>query len=99
MTLSLAIAAAALVLGVLMPLRWGVLGFLGTVVLLFVAQTSVHLALGFEGTSIEESLLLFNNSWAAYIGFNLQITYRSFTVPVLLLATAVIFRMAKAART
>lgn len=98
MTLTLTIVATALVLGMLMPLRWGVLGFLGTAVLLFIAQAIVHLTSGFEGTSIEESLLLFNNSWAAYIGFNLQITYRSFTVPVLVLAAAIVFRMAKAAR-
>lgn len=86
------ITAAALILGLVLPLRWGVRGFLGTALLLFAAQVGIHTAMGFEGTPLSESLLLFNNSWAAYIGFNLQITYRAFALPLLALAVPLIYR-------
>jgi len=93
-----AITCAALVIGTLIPLRWGLSGFLGAAALLFLTQAGLHSAAGFEGTSIEESLLLFNGSWTSYIGFNLQITYRAFALPVLVLAAILIWRMGRAAR-
>ncbi|WP_299739237.1 hypothetical protein [uncultured Roseobacter sp.] len=98
MTLPLYITVAAVILGVFLPLRWGVFGFLGAAALLFTLQAGIQTASGFEGTSIEESLLLFNGSWGAYLGFNAQITYRSFALPLVLMAASVIFRFARATR-
>jgi len=91
-----AICALALCAGALLPLRWGVLGFVGAAGLLYVVQVGINTALGFEGTSIEDSLLLFNGSWAAYVGFNLQVSYRAFALPLLCLAVPLIFRLSVA---
>ncbi|GFE49918.1 hypothetical protein So717_16710 [Roseobacter cerasinus] len=96
MILTLAVSTAALAFGVLMPLRWGLPGFLNAAVTLFLAQFVLHSALGFEGSSIEESLLLFNGSWSAYLGFNAQITYRAFALPLLLLSAPLVWRLSKA---
>ena len=90
--LVIAIALTAAVLALIIPLRWGVAGFLGAAVALFAVQAAINTAMGFEGTSIEESLLLFNGSWTSYIGFNLQITYRAFALPLLALAVPFVFR-------
>lgn len=90
------ITAAALILGTLLPLRWGVAGFLASAALLFLIQAGIHTAMGFEGTPLSETMLLFNNSWPAYIGYNLQITFRSFALPLLALATPLIFRLGRA---
>ncbi|WP_299771083.1 hypothetical protein [uncultured Tateyamaria sp.] len=97
MTLRLAITIAALILGAVLPLRWGVVGFLAATALLFLTQAAIHTAMGFEGTPLSETMLLFNNSWPAYIGYNLQITFRSFALPLLALATPLIFRLGRAA--
>lgn len=95
--LLLTACAAAFLIGLFSPIRWGVLGFAGWTALLFVAQASVNASLGFAGTSIEDSLLLFNGSWLSYIGFNLQITYRAFAPVILALALPYIFRLARSA--
>ena len=79
-----------------LPLHSGVWGFLGAAVLLFSLQAGINFASGFAGSSIEESLLLFNGSWLSYLGFNLQITYRAFALPLLALAVPFIFRLARA---
>lgn len=94
--LLLGISALALLAGLFLPLHWGVWGFLGTAALLFALHAGINFASGFAGSSIEESLLLFNGSWLSYLGFNLQITYRAFALPLLALATPLIFRLAKA---
>ena len=95
--LLLTACAAAILIGLFSPIRWGVLGFAGWTALLFVAQASVNASLGFAGTSIEDSLLLFNGSWLSYIGSNLQITYRAFAPVILALALPYIFRLARSA--
>lgn len=95
MILFVAITAAALVVGFVLPLRAGVLGFVGAAAALFLMQAGIHTARGFEGTSIDESLLLFNGSWAAYIGFNLQITFRGFALPLFALAIPFIYRLGR----
>lgn len=96
MIVNLAITTVALLAGVILPLHWGISGFLGTAALLFTLQTGINFAGGFAGSSIEESLLLFNGSWLSYLGFNLQITYRAFALPLLALAIPFIFRFARA---
>lgn len=93
MTLTIIVTLLALVAGFLLPLRWGVWGFLLATILLFLLQVGVHTLQGFEGTSWDESLLLFNGSALAFVGFNAQITYRAFMVPVIALAAMLIFRM------
>ncbi|WP_147110165.1 hypothetical protein [Tateyamaria sp. syn59] len=89
------ITLTALILGTLLPLRWGVFGFLAATAFLFLTQAAIHTAMGFEGTPLSETMLLFNNSWPAYIGYNLQITFRSFALPLLVLATPLIFRLGR----
>lgn len=87
----------ALILGTLLPLQRALLGFFAAVAFLFLTQAAIHTAMGFEGTPLSETMLLFNNSWPAYIGYNLQITFRSFALPLLALATPLIFRMGRQA--
>ena len=91
------VTLAALVLGALMPLRWGVLGFIGAAVILFVSQVVINAAGGYAGSPLSESLLLFGGSWVSYIGFNAQITYRAFAVPMLVLGAVIIWRQRRAA--
>ncbi|MEM9966830.1 MAG: hypothetical protein AAF755_01880 [Pseudomonadota bacterium] len=83
----------AAVAGFLLPTRWGILGFVACVAALFLLQVSVQTARGYEGIAFEETLLLFNNSWASYIGYNFQITYRAFAAPMMVLALVFIFRL------
>ncbi|MEM7090852.1 MAG: hypothetical protein AAF496_14910 [Pseudomonadota bacterium] len=92
MTLTLAITGLAIVLGLILPLRWGAFGFLGAVAVLFLTQFGVNAGSGFEGTTWEESLILFEGSVVSYIGFNLQITARAFALPVLVLALVFVRR-------
>ena len=47
----------------------------------------------YEGTSLEESLLLFGGSYIGYIGWNIQITYRAFMFPLLALSVAFLYRL------
>ncbi|MEP4246460.1 hypothetical protein [Tateyamaria sp.] len=98
MILLIAITILAAILGAVLPLRWGVFGFLAATVLLFLTQAIINTATGFEGIPITDSLLLFNDSYAGYVGFNLQITYRAFALPMLALAVPFIFRLARAAQ-
>ncbi|MEM1237757.1 MAG: hypothetical protein AAGI10_12355 [Pseudomonadota bacterium] len=95
MILLAAMTLAALALGALLPVRWGVFGFLAGAALLFAVQAGINVASGFEGTSIEESLLLFGGSFASYAGFKVLVTYRAFVLPMLALASVVIFRMSR----
>ena len=92
MTLTLAISGLALVLGLILPLRWGVFGFLGAVAVLYLTQFGVTAGSGFEGASWDETLILFEGSVVSYIGFNLQITARAFALPLLLVSTIVVWR-------
>ncbi len=91
--LVIATTLAGFVLGAILPKRWGVFGFLGAAVLLFAIQAGVSTANGFAGSSIEESLLLFNGSWLSFIGFNALVTYRAFAPVLLALAVPIIFRL------
>ncbi len=85
----------ALGLGAMMPLRWGVFGFIGSALVVFAVQAGLRMAMGFEGQSIEESLLLFNGSYGAYVGWNLQISYRAFALPALVLGAIYVFRLGR----
>lgn len=95
MGLLIAMTVAGVVLGAVIPTRWGIWGFVAAAALLFVAQVAINTATGFAGSSIEESLLLFNGSYLSYLGFNLQITYRAFALPLLALALPFIFRLSR----
>ena len=94
--LLLFMTALAMCLGVVFPLRWGIFGFLAAAIILFALQAGINFFTGFEGTSIQESLLLFNGSWMSYLGFNLQITYRAFALPLLALSALIIYRSSRA---
>ena len=90
-----AITLAAGLLGGLMPLRWGTPGFVVGAICLFLGQAALNTITGFEGTTIEESLLLFGGSYVSYIGFNLQITYRAFAIPMIALTLPLIYRLTR----
>ncbi len=92
-----AISGFSLVLGLILTLRWGVIGFMGAVAVLFLTQFGVNAGGGFEGTSWEESLILFESSVVSYLGFNLQITGRALALPLLVLAVVVIGRFKRTA--
>lgn len=64
-------------------------GYLAAAAMLFILHFGINVASGFESSSIEESLLLFNGS---YLGFNSQITYRAFALPLLVLGAAMVLR-------
>ncbi|MEO0389560.1 MAG: hypothetical protein AAF218_01330 [Pseudomonadota bacterium] len=98
MALTLMIMALAFLAGVFLPLRWGAVGYLGVAALLFVVQVGVHTATGFDGAPIEETLILFNGSWPSFIGFNAQITYRAFALPLIALAVPLIWRLSRSRR-
>ncbi|MEM8731679.1 MAG: hypothetical protein AAGF79_17360 [Pseudomonadota bacterium] len=70
-------------------------GYVAAALLLFLIQAAINTSMGFAGTSLEESLLLFNGSVASYIGYNLQITYRAFALPLFALALPLVFRLHK----
>ena len=95
MFILLFITAAAIGFGLLMPLRWAAWGALAGAVILFAVQVGVNMASGFAGETIEESLLLFNGSWRAYLGYNMQITYRAFALPLVALFLPIIIRLVR----
>lgn len=97
MIFTLVIVVLALIAGFLLPLRFGVWGYLLVAFVLFALQVAINTASGFGGTPVSESLQLFNNSWTSYFGFNLQITYRAFALPLLALAVPLIFRLSRGA--
>jgi len=92
------IALAAFLLGIVLPTRWGVFGFIAAAIGLFAAQVGINMGAGYGGSSIEDSLALFGESWTSYIGFNLQITYRAFAPVLMALAVPFIFRLSRVAR-
>lgn len=88
-------AALAFVLAALTPTRLGVIGFLLAALVLFAVPLGLNAASGFEGVPISESLELFGGSYASYFGFNLQITFRAFAGPLLILSAVYVFRLAR----
>lgn len=85
----------ALILGALLPLRWGLWGFLGGAALLFVVQAGIRTAGGYEGLDFTDTMVLFNNSWVSYIAYNLQVTNRAFAAPLLMLAAVFVWRLGR----
>jgi len=92
------IAVAAFALGVFLPTRWGVFGFIAAAIGLFSAQAGIGIRSGYGGMPMQDSLGLFGDSWASYIGFNLKLTYRAFALVLLALAVPFVFRLSKVAR-
>lgn len=95
--LTVIVSLVAFVLGIVVPIRWGVWGFIGFSLLFFMVMAAVKTSIGFGGPSIKDSLVLFNDSWASYIGFNIQVTYRAFAPVLLALSVPFIFRLSRAA--
>ena len=91
--IALAVSAAFVLGGIVLPTRWGVFGFIAAAIGIFFAQVGLNIGTGYGGSSIEDSLALFDGSWTSYIGFNLQITYRAFAPVLLALAAPFIFRL------
>ena len=92
------IAVVAFILGVILPTRWGVVGFIAAAIGLFAVQAGIDISSGYGGLAIQDSLALFGESWASYIGFNLKVAYRAFAAVLLALAVPFIFRLSKATR-
>ena len=69
--------------------------FLLAAALLLLVSFGVRAFQGFEGLPLSESLLLFEGSWVAYFGFNLQVAYRAFALPLLVLSFATLVLVAK----
>jgi len=89
------IALSAFALGFVLPIRWGVFGFIGAAIGLFFLQAGINIGTGYGGIPIEDSLGLFGDSWASYTGFNLKITYRAFAPVLLALAAPFVFRLSR----
>ncbi|KEJ91083.1 hypothetical protein [Sulfitobacter donghicola] len=87
--------AVALAVGIFLPLRWHLWGFLAASAALFIAQAGVSTAGGYEGLPFAETLVFFNESWASYVGYNLQLTYRAFALPLFALAVPFVFRLGR----
>lgn len=92
------ITAIAVLAGLFLPLRWGVFGFLGAVLALYLGFFVLLAVRGFEGLPLEESLLLFEGSTGAYLSFNLQVAYRAFALPLLVLAAIFVARQHRGAQ-
>ncbi len=88
----------ALIVGALLPLRWGVFGFAVGALAVFLVSFGIGLANGFEGTSIEESLLLFGGSFWGYAGFKMLVAYRAFALPALTLGAVLVVRLSRVGR-
>ncbi|MEM6556784.1 MAG: hypothetical protein AAF642_12970 [Pseudomonadota bacterium] len=93
MALVLAMTILAAILGAVLPTRWGAIGILVGASVVFAIQVAINTVSGFAGSSLEESLLLFNGSYLSYLGFNVQITYRAFAFPLLALALVYTYRL------
>lgn len=92
------ISGLAVLVALILPLRWGVFGFFGATAVLYAALFGFLSLRGFEGLPLEESLLLFEGSMTAYLGFNAQVAYRAFAIPALILAAIFIYRQQRALR-
>ena len=85
-------ALAALLGWALVP-RWSAPGFVLAAVILLALHMAVLTLGGFEGSSWEESLLLFNGSVAAFLGFNFQVSYRALALPIFVLGLVSVWRI------
>ena len=92
------ITAVAILAGLFLPLRWGVFGFLGAALILYLGFFAMLALRGFEGLPLAESLLLFEGSTVAYLSFNLQVAYRAFALPLLALAVVFVVRQQRSAQ-
>ncbi len=92
------VTGLAVVAGVFIPTRWGLIGYLGAAAALYLTFFAMLALRGFEGLPLEESLLLFEGSMIAYLGFNLQVAYRAFALPLLALSAIFVFRQQRTAR-
>ena len=92
------VSGLAVLAGVFIPTRWGLIGFLGAAAILYLTFFAMLALRGFEGLPLAESLLLFEGSMVAYLGFNLQVAYRAFALPLLILSAIFILRQQRTAR-
>lgn len=96
MTVLIITTFTALVLGVTLPLRSAIWGFLTATVFIFITQVVINTSRGFAGETISDSIeLYFNGDFISYLGYNAQITYRGFMGPLLVLASLVIYRFGR----
>jgi hypothetical protein len=86
------ITALAALLGWALVPRLGVPGLVLSALILLALYAGVLTIRGFEGASWDESLLLFNGSVTAFIGFNAQVAYRAMALPLLVLGAVALWR-------
>ncbi len=100
MTILIIITFAALAVGMIVPTRWGLWGFIAAAALIFTAQVAINTSQGFAEASISDSIqLYFNGDFFAYLGYNAKITYRAFAGPLLVLAGLMIYRLGRLSQT
>ena len=94
------VTVAGFLLGSTVPLSTRLWGYLACVVSLFgVLLVTNAFVLGFVGPGIADNLLYFDGSLGAYIGYNLQISYRAFAAPLLATTLPVIYRLTRTPKT
>lgn len=96
--LTITIVLAACVLGIVMPIRWGVMGFVGFSLLFFILLAAAKMSDTFGFSSTEDTLVLFNGSWVSYLGFTVKLAYRAFASVLLAFCVPLIFRLSRAVR-
>ncbi len=97
MTLTIVSCSLALIVGLAIPRSWGASGYLAAVLVVFLSDFVIRSLSGFAGEDFEESLLLFGGSYAAYLGFNAQVAYRAFALPLLILSAVFVYRLSREA--
>ena len=97
MVLIAAVSVLAALLGVFLVPRLGALGFIIAAILVFAAQFGWNAATGYEGLPWADSLVFFNNSLSSYFGYNAQITYRAFAIPLAVLGLASVIGLGRRA--
>lgn len=93
MILTAALSALAVLLAWTIVPRLGTFGFVLSALVLFLLHVAVLTLSGFEGSTWEESLLLFNGSALAFIGFNAQVAYRALALPLFVLGLVGLWRL------
>ncbi|MEL6099823.1 MAG: hypothetical protein AAFR68_00765 [Pseudomonadota bacterium] len=97
MTLPIVSGVLALIVGFAVPRSLATSGYLIAVLVVFLSDFLIRSLSGFAGKDFEESLLLFGGSYAAYFGFNAQVTYRAFALPLLVLSAVFVYRLSREA--
>ncbi len=88
------ITAAGFALGMTVPNRAHAWAFLISASLLFCTLVlSNAFLIGFVGPGLADNLAYFDGSLTSYLGYNVQISYRVFSLPLVALAVPFVYRL------